>query len=218
MLEKNNDKKFIGERFGRLTVVSFEKVPTGKYHAWHWTCICDCGQKTKPLRPRSVRTGEVSSCGCLKKEQNSKNLADKRRSHGKTNTRLYSIWSRMKGRCNNPDDNAYKNYGGRGISVCDSWNSKFENFYDWAVNNGYREDLTLERIDVNGGYCPKNCCWIPLSDQAKNKRNIRYVNLGGKLMPLKTACKELNLPYKTIHLRITRYGMTFEEAINRPVK
>lgn len=217
MKEKNNNPEYIGQKYGRLTVVGFRWVEIGDVHAWHWDCTCDCGGKVIGARPRSVRNGTTRSCGCLKKEQDPKNLADARRSHGKTNTRLYGTWSKMKHRCNNQNDAAYKNYGGRGITVCKDWEESFEVFYDWAMKNGYNDTLTIERIDVEKGYCPENCCWITKEEQAKNKRNIRYVAVRGEKMPMKTACDLLGLPYKTIHLRVTRYGMSFEQAIEKPI-
>lgn len=215
----NNDASWIGKRFGRLTVVGFRRIDTGggKQYAWGWDCRCDCGKVVYGLRPRAVKNGGTRSCGCLKEEQNIHNLGEKRRTHGKTNTRLYGIWSHIKERCNNPNCPAYMNYGGRGIKLCDEWKD-FSVFYTWSLQNGYDDGLTIERVDVNGGYCPENCCWVPFEEQAKNKRNIRYVDLDGEKMPLKTACERLGLPYKAIHLRITRYGMTPKEAITTPFK
>lgn len=122
----------------------------------------------------------------------------------------------MKGRCDKERDAAYKNYGGRGIKVCDEWHDNFQAFYDWAMSNGYTEELTIERIDNDKGYSPDNCRWITKEEQARNKRNIRYVELDGEKIPLKTACERLGLPYQAVHLRITRYGMSIEEALNKP--
>lgn len=216
MREKNNDPKWLGQKFGRLTVVGFRKIPNDNYSAWGWDCKCNCGNMLYGARPRSLRHGTTASCGCLKEEQNMHNLGEKRTTHGKTNTRLYGIWCHIKERCNNPNSPAYKNYGARGISICDEWCNNFQSFYNWAMSHGYEDNLSVERIDVNGNYCPENCCWIPIEEQAKNKRNIRFVEVNGKKMPLKTACKELNLPYKAVHLRITRYGMSIDEAMKTP--
>ena len=218
MRYSNNDPSWVGKKFGRLTVIVFRKVKSGENTSWRWDCKCECGNIVTGLKPSSVRSGSTKSCGCLKMEQNSKNLWEKRRKHGKTDTRIYGIWSHMRSRCKNANNKAYKNYGGRGICVCEEWENDFENFYNWAINNGYSENLTIERKDVNKGYSPDNCCWISLSDQAKNKRNIRYVELDGEKIPLKEACDRIGLPYKAIHLRITRYGMDFETAISKPIK
>ena len=211
----NSDPKYIGKKYGRLTVIGFREIYSSSGHYIGWDCKCDCGNTVYGKRPNQIKSGETNSCGCLKEEQNIHNLGEKRKTHGKSKTRLYSIWSGMKRRCFNSNEKAYPSYGGRGISICSEW-LDFQRFQDWALNNGYKEKLTIERIDTNGNYCPENCAWIPLSEQAKNKRNIRYVFVNGEKMPLKTACEILGLPYKAIHLRITRYGMNFEDAIKRP--
>ena len=216
MREINNNPEWIGKKFGRLTVVGFRKVKNGENHAWAWDCKCDCGNIVYGIRPRNVKSGQTASCGCLKKEQNIHNLAEKRRTHGKTNTRLYGVWCHIKERCKSPNCPAYKNYGGRGICVCDEWDSDFQAFYDWALENGYKDGLTIERIDVNGDYCPGNCCWITFDEQQRNKRNIRVVEIEGEKVTLKEACRRLNLPYKAVDLRVTRYGMSIEEAISTP--
>jgi hypothetical protein len=99
--------------------------------------------------------------------------------HGKSNTRLHNIWKHMRGRCNNPNNTSYSNYGGRGISVCQEWNDSFNNFYDWATNNGYSDDLSIDRIDVNGNYEPSNCRWATNSTQSANTRQIHKTNKSG---------------------------------------
>lgn len=213
----NDDPMWIGQKFGRLTVIGFSEVNTSSGHYVGWDCECDCGNVVYGKRPSAIKSGDLASCGCLKEEQNIRNLADHRRTHGKTETRLYGIWCKMKRRCEAINDPAYINYGGRGIKICDEWHD-FQNFYDWAVANGYQDDLTIERVDYNKGYSPDNCTWITLGEQTWNKRDTRKVVVNGKAVPLKEACRQLGLPYKTIHLRITRYGMSFDEAIARPIR
>lgn len=214
---KNNDPSYIGQKFGRLTVVGFgERKLSSGASCVTWDCQCECGNMAYGKLPKSVKSGEVRSCGCLKAEQNIRNLADKRRTHGQSNTRLYGIWEHMRKRCNLPTVPAYPKYGGRGIRVCDEWED-FQNFYDWAISHGYADDLTIERIDVNGNYEPSNCEWITLGKQTWNKRDtIRVEMENGDVVPLKEACRRLGLPYKAVHLRITRYGMTLHEALTRP--
>lgn len=213
---RNDNPKFLGMKFGRLTVIGFREVENGKFHAVGWDCKCDCGNIVYGKKPYAVRSGKVRSCGCLKKEQDYHNLGEKRKTHGQSGTRLYGIWEKMRGRCNIESNPAYHNYGGRGIKVCDDWNTDFEKFYKWSMENGYTDELSIERIDVNEGYNPNNCCWIPLSDQNKNKRNCRYVMVDGEKVTLKEACRKLGLPYQAVHLRVTRYGMPIEEAISKP--
>ena len=212
---RNDDPSYIGQRFGRLTVIGFREVTASWGHGVGWDLQCDCGNVIYGRRPSMVKSGDITSCGCAKEEQNIHNLGEKRRTHGKTNTRLYGIWSHMKSRCYLESEPAYPNYGGRGITVCDEWHD-FQNFYDWAMANGYKSNLTIERINVDGNYCPENCKWIPKEKQAQNKRTTIRVPLGNEIVPLKVACERLGLPYKAVHLRITRYGMRIEDALSRP--
>ena len=131
-----------GKRFGRLTVIGVED--NGKRKTYY-ACQCDCGN-VKVIRADALVSGCTVSCGCKKREQDRLNLTANH-SHKMSGTRLYNIWSGLKGRCNNPNDPRYDRYGGRGISVCDEWNTSFQSFYDWAINNEYSEDLTIDRID-----------------------------------------------------------------------
>lgn len=212
--DKNNDKKWIGQKFGRLTIIGFSKAK-GKT-GWRWDCKCECGKTVYSIKPQHIKCGQTRSCGCLKSEQDHINIVGKNKTHGKSDSRLFRIWALMKSRCDNPHCPAYKNYGGRGIKVCNEWHDNFQSFYDWAMSHGYTDELTIERIDNDKGYSPDNCCWITREEQARNKRNIRYVELDGERIPLKTACKRLGLPYKAIHLRVTRYGMSIEDALSKP--
>lgn len=213
---KNNDPKYLGMKFGRLTVIGFSKAKGGSKNAVGWDCRCDCGNIVYGRKPHMVRSGEVRSCGCLKKEQDRHNLGESRITHGQSGTRLYGIWEKMRNRCNVENNPAYHNYGGRGIKVCEEWDNDFSKFYEWAMSSGYTDELSIERVDVNGGYNPSNCCWIPKPDQNKNKRNCRYVVVDGEKLTLKAACQKLGLPYQAVHLRVTRYGMPIEEAISKP--
>lgn len=214
----NNDPKWIGQKFGRLTVIGFKQTKSGKYNAFGWECKCDCGNTIFIARPRNVKCGQTRSCGCIKREIDKVRLGESRRTHGKSKTRLYGIWSKMKERCDNENTPAYHNYGGRGVKVCEEWHDNFQAFYDWAIVNGYDDTLTIERKDNNKGYSPDNCCWITREEQARNKRNIQYVLIDGEKLPLKTACEKLGLPYKAVHLRVARYGMSIDEAIRKPFK
>jgi hypothetical protein len=121
--------------------------------------------------------------------------------HGLSKTRLHSLWRKMKDRCNNPMASNYRNYGGRGIKVCPEWNNNFMSFYRWANENSYDECLSIERIDVNGGYNPSNCKWINKKEQCRNKRNTKYAIINGINRPIIEWAELYGIPYKTITSR-----------------
>ena len=199
---------FSGKRFGKLVVV--RKASKGR--SW-WDCKCDCGNEiTLP----TYRLFEYKSCGCLEKE-NKANLTKYTRTHGMTNTRLYSVWRKIKERCTNPNTEHYDRYGGRGICICDDWKNSFGKFYEWAINNGYDENLTgkeqsIDRIDVNGNYEPTNCRWITQLEQARNRTNTVYIEFKGKSISLAefASLNDIDYHYANRHLR---YGFTAERII-----
>ena len=161
-----------GEKIGRLTVI--EKVdvhtsPCGRRHG-RWRCVCECGNEVIVLG-YNLRRKKTLSCGCLLKSR--KNHV----THGLTDTRLYTVWKGMNTRCSNPNHKHYKDYGGRGIQVCEEWREDFAAFNRWACDNGYDEtakrgQCTIDRIDNNKGYCPENCRFTDSKTQCHNRRPV----------------------------------------------
>ena len=149
--------------FGRLTVVGLDHL--GIRGLKYWKLSCSCGGTTI-VSTSDLHTGKVNSCGCLQREK----LAKRNTTHGMSKTRLYRIWQGVIRRCYNENATDYKNYGLRGITVCNGWFHSFPQFKVWADLNGYTDKLTIERIDNDKGYCPSNCTWIPKSEQSKNRR------------------------------------------------
>lgn len=137
--------------------------------------------------------------------------------HGKCNTRLYRRWKHMKDRCYNKNYKRYSDYGGRGIVVCDEWRNDFQAFYDWAINNGYKENLSIDRIDNNKGYSPDNCQWVDVATQNRNTRRTINFTYQGETHCLKDWCEILNLKYTTVKQRVTQYHWPIEKALGLEV-
>lgn len=201
-----------GKKFGRLRVVKLSDKRSGR--KTFWDCICDCG-KTKTVRSDSLKS-KVRSCGCLKEEQDRINLTKNHR-HKQSGKHLYNVWMNMKMRCYNTTDGAYERYGGRGIDVCDEWKNSFDAFMEWALGNGYDDNLSIERIDVNKGYSPDNCTWIKLKEQAINRRSTVWVEYQGERLNLKQWSEKLGINYGTLNSRYNRSGMRPPELFE-PVK
>lgn len=205
MVSKHKD--ISGQRFGRLVAV--ERDYSVESRKAHWICECDCGNK-KTVRGDSL--GKVNSCGCLKEEQDKANLTANH-THKMSGSKLYQAWTGMKQRCYNPNNQKYKNYGERGIRVCAEWKEDSNTFIEWALNNGFSENLTLDRIDVNGDYEPNNCRWITNQEQCENRTTNVLVSYNGDTITLKRYAQLTGKNYGTMVSRYQR-GWSIEEVMN----
>lgn len=170
-------KDITGQKFGKLTAL--KRVNNDKQNCVCYLCKCDCGKEVI-VRSNSLKNGNTQSCGCLQKQTaiiTSKNNFTK---HNLCNHRIYRIYRGIKRRCYNKNEKAFINYGGRGISICEEWRNDFKSFYNWAIANGYQENLTIDRIDVNGNYEPINCRWTDMKTQQRNRRNNHLVTFNGE--------------------------------------
>lgn len=199
-----------GQRFGRLTVIERDlSIPHEK--GVHWKCRCDCGNF------KSVKTSNltkeyrgIKSCGCL--------LAETRTKDDFHDSKLYKIYHQIKYRCYNKNASDYEYYGGRGITMCDEWLYDGYSFYVWALSSGYRDGLTVDRIDVNGNYSPDNCRWITMKEQSNNRRSNHTITYNGKTQSLAKWAEELGMSYTTLRCRLNQYHMSVDEAFTRPIK
>lgn len=199
-----------GQRFGRLVVKSYAYTDSSKKAIW--VCMCDCGKNCE-VRANDLLRGKTNSCGCLKRDTRiTMNLT-----HGGKHTRLYNIWIAMLERTGNKNSSNYHNYGGRGIAVCEEWKNDFEQFRNWATSHGYREDLTIDRIDVNGDYCPENCRWATKKEQANGTRRNIKIEYKGQTLTLSQWAEKIGINRYTLRNRIFVYGWSVEEAFETPV-
>lgn len=197
-------KDLVGERFGRLVIL---KRIGHRGKSTLWLAQCDCGN-THKVTSNLLLQGACRSCGCLRKELRTK--------HSMSNSKLYDVYISMKGRCYNPNWCNYKNYGGRGIKVCKEWKSSFIPFYTWAINNGYKEGLSIDRIDNNGNYEPSNCRWVSQKDQSNNTSRNRYLTYNGETLTPAQWAEKLGIPVSRIRRRI-KSGWSIEKILFTPV-
>lgn len=190
-------KDLTGKDFGRLKVIS--PANPSKCGKSRFFCQCSCGNLII-VEGCNLVSGATQSCGCFRREKTKK----LKLSHGMVKTRLYRCWRNMHDRCLNPKNKEFSNYGARGISICKEWRD-FSVFYQWAISNGYRDDLTIDRIDVNKGYSPQNCRWTDTYNQARNRTDNVWITIDGKRMIQEDWAKELGISSDLIRYRRKKY-------------
>ena len=197
-----------GQKIGRLTVISLHHILPYKRkngiieNMECYLCKCDCGN-TKIVYKLNLGR-DTNSCGCLKK------------THGMSKTRIYRTRGDMVQRCYNEKEPSYKNYGARGIKMCDEWKKDFMAFYNWAINNGYKENLTIDRIDVNGNYEPNNCRWATVKEQGRNQRRNHIVEYNGEKHCIVEWAEKLGIKPDCIYSRFRR-GWAVEKTLSTKV-
>lgn len=191
----------VGKRFGKL--IAIKLVQDGDANHRKYLCSCDCG-KTKVVSEDNLKRGHTKTCGCRNKG-----------TYGLSRTRIYSIWLGMINRCENNNMKNYCYYGGRGISVCKEWHN-FQNFKEWSEMNGYKENLTIDRINNDGNYEPNNCRWITSQKQANNRRNSKTFTVNGKTHTIIEWAKIKKINVGTLRSRIWCRKWEPERAILTP--
>lgn len=194
------------QRFGRLLVVKF--AGNGKNGIPMWECLCDCGNK-KNVSTGHLVHGDTQSCGCLLAEARKLNNYI----HGESRTRLYKIWVGIKSRCYDKQSRSFHKYGQRGITVCKEWCDYYEVFKEWAIANGYQDNLTLDRIDNEGNYEPSNCRWATQKEQQNNRRNNHLLTYNDETLTVSQWNEKLGFPRGTISQRLNKLGWSVEKAL-----
>lgn len=210
-------KDITGVKFGRLLAVKpvDKDIKTNKSNEKYWLCECDCG-RTTIVSGRALRNSSIKSCGCLNIERSKQSNT----THNKSNTRLYRIYYSLKRRCYKATSKDYNNYGERGITIYDKWLGKkgFINFYNWSIENGYSDELTIDRIDVNGNYEPNNCRWVTPMINSNNKRNNVYILFNGERKTIAEWARVYGMNYSTLRRRISKYKWSIDKALLTPVR
>lgn len=207
---KNYDE-IKGTKYGRITIISDKVIyrRRGNQRYAHVNGRCDCG-RIRWLLFICLRNGSTTSCGYHRKQQST--------THGLRKHPLYNIYYVIHTRCYNPHRTDYERYGGRGIRICGEWRNSIASFVNWALANGWKQGLSIDRINNNDNYGPKNCRWVTIAEQNRNTRRTIKVQVKGKEMCLKDAAKAIGQNYSAVCARIKKLGWSVEKALYTPVK
>lgn len=202
-------KDLTGEKFGKLTVI--KKLKLNHHREMEWLCLCDCGNEHISTSNR-LTSGKTVCCEFCKR----KKIAEKNVRHGLFGTHIHRAYTNMKTRCYNPNYYLFKNYGGKGITICDEWLGRngLENFYKWSLQNGYRKDLSIDRIDNAKGYSPDNCRWVSMKQQQNNRTNNRMITANGETHTMSEWADISGILYTTIQRRLA-CGWSEQDAVTR---
>ena len=198
-----------GKVFNRLTVIKRDR--NNKYGRRMWLCQCSCGN-IKPVIGQLLKEGRVKSCGCLLRE----NVSIANSTHKLSRSPLYKIFYSMKQRCLNPNDKSYKYYGGKGVTIYQNWIDNFLEFNTWAIENGYSKGLSIDRINNDGDYEPKNCRWVTHLEQVNNQKSNIHVEYDGETMTLSQAARNSGISYWTLYSRV-RNNCSQKKLFNTPI-
>lgn len=199
-----------GQKFGKLTAIKLDHIKSYSTSTKrYWLCKCKCGNYSIVEQGQLTR-GKTKSCGCIQKEYF-------KTKHNLRNSKIYETWSNIKKRCYNARSTRYKWYGAKNIKMCDEWKNDFKTFYDWSINNGYKEPLTIDRIDVNGNYEPNNCRWVDWKQQQQNKNSNINITYKNQTKCIAEWARIFNINRATLQWRI-KQGWKIDEALTTPVK
>lgn len=206
----------IGDIFGRWKVIGFdnERSRNNKRGKKYYFCECQCENKTiKSVESYSLTSQQSTSCGCYNRERVSETTSK----HNSSNSNLYDVWTNIKQRCLNQNNPNYKNYGGRGITICDEWVNDFIKFQEWAIKNGYKKGLNIDRKDNDKGYSPDNCRFITYIENQNNKRTNTYIEFNNETNTIVNWAKKLNMNPRTLVTRLDTLNWSIEKALTTPV-
>ena len=198
-----------GQKYGFLTVV--KENGRNKDGEVLWLCKCDCGNE-HTVKSVNLIHGYVKSCGCKRGEF----ISQKNSKHGLCDSKLYHIWHGIKNRCINAKHDNYVRYGARNISMCEEWLNDFKAFYDWAITHGFKEGLTIDRIDNFKGYSPDNCRWITAKEQQHNRRDTIYLTYKGETKSTPEWAEIVGIDPHVLRHRINAKWST-KRALEEPV-